>query len=203
MTDFGLRAPHGPDMSGDHNPLEDMDIHEKGAFDALIRPEDSYTEDGTYWADLPFFKKIGFVSSYDSGEARKELGTIGRMIKKDPLSPVSYYFRNMVLPGAGLGLEGYVTPLLQWLSASNTDIGTVMCCSRSETSSRSSRRPLHRAGKPMRFAMRAGFMPSITWRFSVSSLARSWLGFWVTGRNLRELLMMHPLTITGLDEDGV
>lgn len=30
------------------------------------------------------------------------------MFKKNPLSPLSYYFKNMVLPGAGLGLEGYV-----------------------------------------------------------------------------------------------
>jgi MFS family permease len=30
------------------------------------------------------------------------------MIKRDPLSPVGWYFRNCVIPGAGLGLEGYV-----------------------------------------------------------------------------------------------
>ncbi|OJJ46702.1 hypothetical protein ASPZODRAFT_25770 [Penicilliopsis zonata CBS 506.65] len=108
MTDFGPRAPHGPDMTGTHQPLEDMDIHEKGAFDALIRPEDSYTPDGVYWADLPLLQKVKFVSSYDAGEAKRELGNIWEMMKKDPLSPVSYYFRNMVLPGAGLGLEGYV-----------------------------------------------------------------------------------------------
>jgi hypothetical protein len=28
------------------------------------------------------------------------------MFKKDPLSPVSWYFKNAILPGAGLGLEG-------------------------------------------------------------------------------------------------
>ena len=108
MTDFGPRAPHGPDMTGTHNPLEDMSLHEKGAFDELIRPDDSYTSDGTYWADLPLLKKIKFVSSYDAQEAKRELASIWSMTKKDPLSPVSYYFRNMVLPGAGLGLEGYV-----------------------------------------------------------------------------------------------
>lgn len=108
MTDIGLHAPHGPDMSGNQGPLEDMDIHEKGAFDALIRPDDCYTPEGVYWADLPLFKKIRFVSSYDSKEAKRELASIWEMTKKDPLSPISYYFRNMVLPGAGLGLEGYV-----------------------------------------------------------------------------------------------
>lgn len=108
MTDFGPRAPHGPDMSGDHNPLEDMDMNEKGAFDSLIRPDDSYTPEGTYWADLPLWKKITFVTSYNNMEAKRELSDIWKMTKEDPLSPVSYYFRNMVLPGAGLGLEGYV-----------------------------------------------------------------------------------------------
>ncbi|PKX98877.1 putative MFS phosphate transporter [Aspergillus novofumigatus IBT 16806] len=108
MADFGPRAPHGPDMTGTHDPLEDMDVHEKGAFDALIRPDDSYTPDGVYWADLPLVKKIKFVGSYDAKEAKRELKGIWDMTKKDPLSPVAYYFRNMVLPGAGLGLEGYV-----------------------------------------------------------------------------------------------
>ncbi|KAJ5666209.1 uncharacterized protein N7477_008657 [Penicillium maclennaniae] len=108
MADFGPRAPHGPDMTGTHNPLENMDIHEKGAFDQLIRPDDSYNPEGVYWADLPIAQKVKFVSSYDAGEAKRELGAIWSMMKEDPLSPVSYYFRNMVLPGAGLGLEGYV-----------------------------------------------------------------------------------------------
>ncbi|KAJ5666935.1 hypothetical protein N7462_011344 [Penicillium macrosclerotiorum] len=108
MADFGPRAPHGPDMSGTHNPLEDMDMNEKGAFDRLIRPDDSYTLDGVYWADLPLAQKVKFVSSYDAQETKRELSGIWSMIKEDPLSPISYYFRNMVLPGAGLGLEGYV-----------------------------------------------------------------------------------------------
>lgn len=108
MADFGPRAPHGPDMTGTHNPLTDMDINEKGAFDQLILPDDSYNPQGVYWADLPIGQKIKFVSSYDAGEAKRELGTIWSMFKADPLSPVAYYFHNMVLPGAGLGLEGYV-----------------------------------------------------------------------------------------------
>jgi hypothetical protein len=134
MTDFGLRAPHGPDMSGTHNPLEDMDINEKGAFDALIRPDDCYTPEGVYWADLPLFEKIKFVGSYDSQEAKRELGTIWQMIKDDPLSPVSYYFRNMVLPGAGLGLEGYVHPM-SWIAGRGklTSACPAMCCSPSGT----------------------------------------------------------------------
>ncbi|KKA24496.1 MFS phosphate transporter [Rasamsonia emersonii CBS 393.64] len=120
MADAGPNPPHGPDMTGTHPPFEDMNVHEKDAFDKLIRPDDSYTPDGVYWADLPLWKRIRFVTSYDAKEARRELGNIWSMIKADPLSPVSYYFKNMVLPGAGLGLEGYVlfsignvTPLLQ------------------------------------------------------------------------------------------
>ncbi|KAL2012647.1 hypothetical protein VTN00DRAFT_172 [Thermoascus crustaceus] len=120
MADYGPRAPHGPDMTGTHEPLEEMDLNEKDAFDRLIRPDDSYTPDGVYWADLNIFQRIKFVSSYDAGEAKRELSAIWDMIKQDPLSPVSYYFKNMVLPGAGLGLEGYVLfsisnvkPLLQ------------------------------------------------------------------------------------------
>lgn len=108
MADFGPRAPHGPDMSGTHNPLEDMDMHERDAFDQLIRPDDSYTKEGVYWADLPLMKKIGFVNAQNNSEAKRELSGIWSMMKADPLSPVSYYFANYVLPGAGLGLEGYV-----------------------------------------------------------------------------------------------
>lgn len=119
MTTLGPNPPHGPDM-GDHTESEDMHPHEKDAFDKLLRPDDSYTPEGVYWADLPIGKRIGFVSKVDNQEAARELRTIGRMIKEDPLSPVSFYFKNMVLPGAGLLLEGYVlfsignvTPLLQ------------------------------------------------------------------------------------------
>ena len=55
-----------------------------------IRPDDSYPPDGTYWADLNIFRRIKFVSSYDAKEAKRELGSIWEMTKKDPLSPVSY-----------------------------------------------------------------------------------------------------------------
>src|SRR5271170_4230724 len=111
-VDYGPAAPHGPDMTGTHNPLQDphvdLTLNEKQIFDYLLKPDDSYTRDGVYWADLPLTKRIGFVASVDAAEARHELSSIWAMMKEDPLSPVGYYFRNMVLPGAGLGLEGYV-----------------------------------------------------------------------------------------------
>lgn len=112
MTDYGPAAPHGPDMSGTHNPLVDphidMNQNEKQIFDYLLKPDDSYTAEGVYWADLPLAQRIKFVSQNDSIESKKELSNIWAMMKKDPLSPVGWYFRNAVLPGAGLGLEGYV-----------------------------------------------------------------------------------------------
>lgn len=87
---------------------EDMETQEREAFDRLIRPDDSYTREGTYWADLPISQRVSFVASLDAREARSESTWLWNMFKTDPLSPISYYFKNAVLPGAGLGLEGSV-----------------------------------------------------------------------------------------------
>ena len=83
-----------------------MSDKETAVLRSIIYPTDIYTEDGTYWADLPIYKRIAFVSKVDGQEAKDELRSIGRMMKKDPLSPIGYYFKNMVIPGAGLLLEG-------------------------------------------------------------------------------------------------
>jgi hypothetical protein len=105
-----VSAPHGPETGNDHvhlsasRPAAD---EEARVFHNLLYPDDSYTAEGVYWADLPFFQQIKFNGDVDNAEARKELGSIWSMIKKDPLSPIGWYFRNAVLPGAGLGLEGY------------------------------------------------------------------------------------------------
>ncbi|GAM90483.1 hypothetical protein ANO11243_085270 [Dothideomycetidae sp. 11243] len=122
LRDYGPAAPHGPNMGGEHVATADisnMSANETSVFQSLLKPDDSYDSNGVYWADLPLMKRIKFVTSVDAQETKKELTFIGRMIKKDPLSPIGYYFRNMVIPGAGLGLEGYVlfsignvTPLL-------------------------------------------------------------------------------------------
>lgn len=106
IQDYGPAAPHGPDMSGTHDPIHTMDENERQIFDYLIKPDDSYNSNGIYWADLPLTKRIGFVTAYDGKEARRELGNIWAMFKRDPLEPFRYYLRNMVIPGAGLGLEG-------------------------------------------------------------------------------------------------
>ncbi|KAF2452468.1 major facilitator superfamily domain-containing protein [Lineolata rhizophorae] len=97
-----------------------MSETERSVFHYLLRPDDSYDGAGEYWADMSVAQRVRFVSRVDRKEARRELGTIWDMIKNDPLSPIHYYFHNFVIPGAGLGLEGYVLfsignvrPLLQ------------------------------------------------------------------------------------------
>ena len=110
MRDYGLAVPHGPNMGGEHVAtanLADMSPNENGVFTSLLRPDDSYDESGTYWADMPWFKRAAFVRKVDNAEARKELSSIWAMMKKDPLSPLGFYTRNMIIPGAGLLLEGY------------------------------------------------------------------------------------------------
>lgn len=105
--DYGVTAPHGPDAIDAHDPNYQMTENEKQIFDYLIKPDDSYDTHGVYWADMPLMKRIKFVTTYDAGEAARELRSIWQMAKRDPLEPVMYYIRNMVIPGAGLGLEGY------------------------------------------------------------------------------------------------
>lgn len=96
-------------MGGQHvatADLGDMSGNEASVFRSLLLPDDSYDDQGRYWADLPLGQRVKFINKVDNAEAKKELTAIGRMIKADPLSPVSFYFRNMVIPGAGLLLEG-------------------------------------------------------------------------------------------------
>ncbi|KAK2593593.1 hypothetical protein QQS21_008722 [Conoideocrella luteorostrata] len=105
-----IPIPHGP--PGDHDSeefaLQHATSDERRIFSHVTRPDDSYTSDGVYWADLPWMQRVKFVSQVDREAAAQELSTIGSMMKKDPLSPLSWYFRHAVIPGAGLGLEGYV-----------------------------------------------------------------------------------------------
>lgn len=105
-----LPVPHGPETGDEtENYPEGISAeNQHEIFSHLTHPSDSYTPEGVYWADLPIGKRMAFVASVDNAEAAKELSTIGAMFKKDPLSPIAWYFRNAVLPGAGLGLEGYV-----------------------------------------------------------------------------------------------
>jgi hypothetical protein len=103
-------VPHGPETGDDYAsyPASRNEENEKQIFQYLLKPDDSYTPEGIYWADLPLGKRAAYVASVDAQEASKELRTIGSMVKKDPLSPLAWYFHHAILPGAGLGLEGYV-----------------------------------------------------------------------------------------------
>jgi hypothetical protein len=109
-----LPVPHGPAFGNEYEEYP-QDTHvppatdyEKDIFKHITQPDDSYTPEGVYWADLPFWKRWSFVNKVDQAEAKDELGTIWSMMKKDPLSPIGWYWRHAILPGAGLGLEGYV-----------------------------------------------------------------------------------------------
>ena len=97
---------------GAKQPYTEDEEHEKQIFHCRIKPGDSYTPDGTYWADLPILERASFVARNDAQEVRRELDAIGSMMQKNPFSPIVWYLRNAVLPGAGLGLEGLVTLIM-------------------------------------------------------------------------------------------
>lgn len=105
-----IPVPHGPDTGEAEAsyPYTHNAENEKEIFSYLLHPDDSYTPEGVYWADLPLGKRFAFVSKVNGEESSKEWKWIWEMTKEDPLSPVGWYFRHAVLPGAGLGLEGYV-----------------------------------------------------------------------------------------------
>lgn len=111
-------VPNGPSTGSEtaSYPYAHDPENEKAIFAYLLHPDDSYTPEGTYWADLPIGQRAKFIMAGEAKEARKELKQIGRMMKKDPLSPLSWYFRNAVLPGAGLGLEGYANLITSHIS---------------------------------------------------------------------------------------
>lgn len=106
-----IPVPHGPE-TGDEHEHYPTDGHtterERQIFSYLTHPDDSYTPQGTYWADLPLRERLSFVTKVQNEETKEEVKSVWQMVKKDPLSPLGWYFRNAVLPGAGLGLEGYV-----------------------------------------------------------------------------------------------
>ena len=112
LRDYGIAAPHGPNMTGEHTATQDVDIrhdmneNESSVFHALLHPDDMYSANGTYWADMPLAQRFKFVREVDAKEAKEEATFFWNMFKNDPLAPISHYFRTCVIPGAGLGLEG-------------------------------------------------------------------------------------------------
>lgn len=105
-------VPHGPETDSDSEPdagaMPASEEERQRIFGYLTRPDDLYTPEGVYWADLPLAQRWKFVSSVSAAETRREAGASWRMFKADPLAPVGWYMRNAVIPGAGLLLEGYV-----------------------------------------------------------------------------------------------
>lgn len=107
-TNMGIIGlPHGPETGDDHVSIYDLGADE-AVFNEFLYPDDIFTAEHVYWADLKLADKISFITRTEGADAKKEIKAILAMMKKDPLSPVSWYFSNAVLPGAGLGLEGYV-----------------------------------------------------------------------------------------------
>ena len=76
----------------------------------VLYPDDSYTPDFVYWADLPLRQKVSFVLNVDKTEVAKEWAATKALFKRSKFGPVAWYFNNGILPGAGLGLEGCVIP---------------------------------------------------------------------------------------------
>ncbi|ERS96106.1 uncharacterized protein SPSK_00725 [Sporothrix schenckii 1099-18] len=109
-----IPVPHGPETGAETEtyPMGPEGLYteeqEREIFKYITHPDDSYNEQGTYWADLPLAKRFAFVNRVNNAEAASELKATWNLFKRDPLGPVGWYFRNAVLPGAGLGLEGYV-----------------------------------------------------------------------------------------------
>ena len=75
LRDYGLAAPHGPNMDTHHVATEQlyaMSQNEQGVFQTILKPDDSYDENGTYWADMPILQRIKFVNKVNNAEAKKE-----------------------------------------------------------------------------------------------------------------------------------
>jgi hypothetical protein len=76
--------------------------------DALLFPPDSYTDNKSYWADLPRGQRTRWINRQNNAEAKRELSEIWTIFKRDPLEPLALYWRNYVVTGLGLFTEGFV-----------------------------------------------------------------------------------------------
>ncbi|KAG9245951.1 major facilitator superfamily domain-containing protein [Calycina marina] len=84
------------------------DHSEDDILSSVLYPSDSYTPEHVYWADLPFSQKVKFVTKVDREENGKEWAATKALFSKQKMGPVKWYFKNAIVPGAGLGLEGFV-----------------------------------------------------------------------------------------------
>ena len=127
LRDYGLAVPHGSNIT--EKRVATRDIHEmttveKGIFDFLLRPGDSYDANGKYWGDMGLLERTRFIWQVDKAEFKNERNQFSAMFKypsrnwKGVLAPIGwllgawkllgYYFHHCVIPGMGLLLEGYV-----------------------------------------------------------------------------------------------
>lgn len=196
IRDYGLAVPHGPNPGGEHVAtanLADMSSNESGVFQSLLKPDDSYDENGVYWADMSLAQRARFTGAVDRAEAKKELSATWALFKRDPLAPVGYYARNMVIPGAGLLLEGYVEclttidrPMLTKspVTSSSPLVMSSLCF-----------KPLSLpVGKRMILATQPGSTPSTILRLSESLLVRSSSVSLAIGSDAAGALFKMPLS---------
>ena len=108
MVDSSDTAPAVITPAPPHHHDQHSTQDERAIFAEHLYPDDSFTPDGVYWADLPARQRIRFVNEVNAEEARKEWKSMRNMMKESFFSPVGWYFKNAILPGAGLGLEGCV-----------------------------------------------------------------------------------------------
>lgn len=101
----GLDSDSDPKAATD-GELANFSPEGERAFNKVLFPPDSYTEDGVYWADLPLGQRINFAVGQYHREAMRELGIIGRMFKRDPMSPFAAY-SHYIINGLGMFVEGY------------------------------------------------------------------------------------------------
>lgn len=86
--------------TGAYGPVDDS------ALNATLYPDDSYTPDGTYWADLPRAERSRFVNKQFTTEWGRELRETWALFKQDPGAPLKAYWNKYVLTGMGLFVEG-------------------------------------------------------------------------------------------------
>ncbi|KAK5006746.1 hypothetical protein LTR28_006128, partial [Elasticomyces elasticus] len=115
-------------MGGQHvtTAFLDMRSNEASVFQSLLKPDDSYDVNGVYWGEMSIGQRIKFVRKVDTAEAKREFSSIWSMIKKEPLSPLKYYFRHMIIPGAGLLLEGTWVQAVDYLEICGIIVGQVL-----------------------------------------------------------------------------
>lgn len=78
-----IPVPHGPSTGTEHEHYPQHGApateHEKEIFKHLTNPDDAFTPEGVYWADLPFWKRLSFVRQVDHAESMRELKTISTL----------------------------------------------------------------------------------------------------------------------------